>query len=678
LHITTRLGRANLIADIAALRGLQQAGLYAEALRHARQLLSAHPDNRDLLLIEASSLRNLGRVEESLASCVRLEAVAPQFSLMHQERGFCHVLRHDAPSAIAALSVAVRINPALPQSWRMLEAVYRIIGDTTKATVAARQQDALKALPGPLIEGTSLFSDGDLEGAEETVQAFMRAGGYHPEALWLLAKISRRRGNNRAARRYLAEVLRILPDHRVARLEYVQALISCRRHAEAEAVLAPLLNTADRGDDETAFRVSNQQAVIAMSAGRYEEVITICRGLLNQAPQPFSGQAQRTGIYMLLADALRTIGDVAAAIAAYRAVIDARSDYGYAYWCLADLKTYRFSDADIAQMRAALAAKTTSATDRIGLSFALGKAMEDRNDPEAAWFFYNAHRGQSRYRPDHDAAEATAIKRAYGPAFFAQRRDWGDAGADPIFVVGLTRGGSSLIEQILASHPQVEGLGELTNIPAMLEDLQPDGPDPDRIARLTASEARELGQRYLAETRVCRVTDRPRFVDKLPRNFRNIGFIHLILPHARIIDARRSPMACCFSNFRQLFGVAHHLDSGHSYSYNLADVGRQYRIYLDLMKHWQATLPNKIMITIHDDLVADPERQIRRLLAACDLPFANECLAFHQNRRAVRTPSAQQVRQPINRGGVDGWRAFEAWLDPLKLALGDALQTWRD
>ncbi|MGN6424322.1 MAG: tetratricopeptide repeat-containing sulfotransferase family protein [Asticcacaulis sp.] len=677
MHLTTTLDLDNLIADIATLRGLQQAGRYPEALHHARQLLFAYPGNRDLLLIEASSLRTLGHTEEALASCARLEAVAPHFSLMHQERGFCHVLRHDAPSAIAALSVAVRINPALPQSWRMLEAVYRIIGDTANATFAARQQDALKALPDPLIEGMSLFSDGDLERAEKTVKTYMRAEGYHPEAPRLLAKISRKRGNSRAARRYLAEVLTLSPDHRAARLEYVEALVSCRRDAEAEAVLAPLLNTADSDDDEAAFRISAQRAVIAMSAGRYDEVIAICRGLLDQA-QPFSDQAAWTRISMLLADALRTIGDVAAAIAAYRAVIDARSDYGYAYWCLADLKTYRFSDADIAQMRAALAAETTSATDRIGLSFALGKAMEDRKDPEAAWFFYNAHRGQSLFSPDHDAAEAIAIKRAYSPAFFAQRRDWGDDGADPIFVVGLTRGGSSLIEQILASHPQVEGLGELPNIPAMLEDLQPDGPDPDRIARLTASEARELGQRYLAETRISRVTDRPRFVDKLPRNFRNIGFIHLILPHARIIDARRSPMACCFSNFRQLFGVAHHLDNGHSNSYNLEGVGRVYRIYLDLMKHWQATLPDKVMLMIHEDLVADPESQIRRLLDACDLPFANECLAFHQNRRAVRTPSAQQVRQPINRDGVDGWRAFEAWLDPLKLTLGDALQTWRD
>jgi tetratricopeptide (TPR) repeat protein len=383
------------------------------------------------------------------------------------------------------------------------------------------------------------------------------------------------------------------------------------------------------------------------------------------------------------ANALKVTGRQPEAIADYRAALAARPDYGVAWFSLANLKTYRFTDEDIARMRAAEARPDVQDMDRVYLCFALGKALEDLGDYAASWRHYergNAmRRAAGRYRPDVAESCAARLQQVFTAEFFAARAGWGLADPAPIFILGLPRSGSTLIEQILASHSRVEGTQELTEIGRYAGELC--GRDPDcglpldleALTRLTAEDARLLGDRFLAETRTYRREGRAFFIDKMPNNFWHIGLIHLILPRATIIDVRREPMACCFSNLKQLFGT-----TNQEFTYGVDDIARHYRSYLDLMRHWDDVLPGRVLRVQYKDLVEDLEGGVRRMLEPCGLPFEPACLAFHETRRSVRTPSSEQVRQPIGREGLAQWRHYAPWLGDLRDALGDALTGYRD
>jgi hypothetical protein len=370
------------------------------------------------------------------------------------------------------------------------------------------------------------------------------------------------------------------------------------------------------------------------------------------------------------------------AIAAYHASITAGPAFGDAWWSLANLKTYRFTDDEVAAITRAEADPATTAFNRVNLGFALGKALEDRGDHEASWAAYLrsnvAKRAESSYSAEVFETNTREQQRVCTPAFFAARTGWGDPAPDPIFVLGLPRSGSTLIEQILASHSQVEGTQELPDIQRIVHDLQGRDMDLDNprypavLPELDATTIRRFGEQYMADTRTHRALGRAYFIDKMPNNFRHIGLIHLILPNATIIDARRNPMDCCFSNFKQLFA------KGQEFTYGIEDIARYYRTYLDLMRHWNTVLPGRVCQVNNEDLIDDPEGQIRRLLDHCRLPFEESCLNFHHNRRSVRTPSSEQVRRPISRDGVDQWMPYAQWLTPLADMLGDALETWRD
>ena len=395
----------------------------------------------------------------------------------------------------------------------------------------------------------------------------------------------------------------------------------------------------------------------------------------------------RADLQLWLGHALKTVGDLDPAIAAYREAARLRPAFGDAWWSLANLKTYRFTTTEIATMRAAEQDAATQGPDKVHLAFALAKALEDRGDYAESWQYYargNAtQRAASRYRAEIFETNTAEQIRICTPAFFAARAGWGAPPPDPIFILGLPRAGSTLIEQILASHPLVEGTQELPDIQRYALEMHGRDPDydnpryPAALEDLSADDARALGERFLADTAAHRAEGRPFFIDKMPNNFRHIGLIHLILPGAKIIDARREPMACCFSNLKQLFAT------GQEFTYSAEDIARYYRTYLDVMRHWDAVLPKSaeqgtVLKVINEDVIEDLEGQVRRLLAFCGLPFDPVCLAFHETRRAVRTPSSEQVRRPVNRDGVDQWRNFEPWLGPLKAALGDALTRWRD
>ncbi|GAA0324105.1 tetratricopeptide repeat-containing sulfotransferase family protein [Sphingomonas oligophenolica] len=673
---------AQLEQEIARLRRMQDDGRHEAVLAQLCAPFAAWPEARDLLLIEAVSLRHLGRIDEALASVDRLALHHPRFSLMHQERGLCHVARKDAPAAIAALLEAVNINLALPMSWKMLAGLYRITGDTDNAAIAAGHVAALQALPPPVVAATALFFDGDLAPAEAMIRAFLLAHGDHPEAMRLLAKIGLAHKVYDDAELLLAGVLEMMPDHRAARFEYAQALTYRHKYAEARAALAPLLAAEPTSHD---FR--ELASTIAVGLGRHDEAIALYRAMLAQIAAAPAGQRDagisvqaRADLNLWLGHALKTVGELLEAIAAYRASIAARPDFGDAWWSLANLKRYFFTDAEITSMRAVEALSSTAAIDRVHLCFALGKALEDRGEIADSWLHYergNAlQRAESRYRPEILETNTRQQIAVCTSAFFENRAGWGIPDRDPIFILGLPRSGSTLIEQILASHSQVEGTQELADVQRIVLDLQGRDPGLDNprypavLADLTRDDIDAFGRRYRDDTRVYR-SGRSFFIDKMPNNFRHIGLIHLMLPNATIIDARRDPISCCFSNLKQLFA------QGQEFSYGVDDIARYYRTYLDLMEHWDRVLPGRVLRVQHEDVVDDLDGSVRRILDHVGLDFEAACIAFHQNRRSVRTPSSEQVRQPIFRDGLDQWKKYEPWLEPLKEALGDAMVRYR-
>ncbi|HEX4241086.1 MAG TPA: sulfotransferase [Steroidobacteraceae bacterium] len=652
--------------EIRRVRDLAKSGQHAPALEAAEALAALHPENRDALYLIALSQRFLGRIAPALATLERLGKAHPAYSRLHQERGHCYVALRDAPRAIDAFLRAVNINPALPQSWSMLEGLYRMTGDRANAATAASHVSALKKLPPQVVRATSLFSDGDLTPAESIVRAFLLEHGDHVEAMRLLAKIGIARGVLDDAELLLDAVLSVAPDYRAARHDHALVLVERHKYARAREELERLL----------ALEPENRQyrtlyATACVGVGEHEKAIPLYRALLEGAPRP-------ADLHLSIAHAQKALGRAAEAVESYRAAAAAQPSFGDAYWSLANLKTYRFLDAEIERMRAAEAAPGTALVDRYHLCFALGKAYEDRGGYAESWRYYERgnelKRSESRYRPEILEGNTRRQIAVCTREFLAGRAGWGAPAADPIFIVGLPRAGSTLIEQILASHSMVEGTQELADVQRIVHELQGRDPDlddpryPGVLADLGAGDLLRLGQRYLADTRIYR-TDKPRFVDKMPNNFRHIGLIHLILPNARIIDARRDPMACCFSNLKQLFA------NGQEFTYGIPDIARYYRTYLELMGHWDRVLPGRILRVHHEDVVADLEGSVRRMLEFCGLPFEPSCIEFHKTERSIRTASSEQVRRPIYREGLDQWKHFERWLGPLKDALGDVLES---
>ncbi len=619
-------------------------------------------------------MRARRRIPEALAILARLQALHPAFSRLYQERGHCHVLLADAPAAIDALREAVRLNPTLPASWDMLEQLYRMLGDTAQAAMAAQHLATLRQLPSEVVVANSLFVDGDLAPAEEVIRDYLRADGGNVGALRLLARIRKEQGALDEAEALLKSALERAPDYHAARLDYAMVLLQRQKHLQARREAEHLL-----GHDPDNREYLKQYGAACVGLGEHEPVIDLYERLL-------SGQLQSgtevADLRLWRANALKITGRSQEAIADYRAALAARPDYGVAWFGLANLKTYRFADDEIARLRAAESQAGIQDMDRIYLCFALGKALEDRGDYASSWAYYSkgnaVRRAASRYRPEVAESCARRLKHVFTAEFFATRAGWGVADPAPIFILGLPRSGSTLIEQILASHSRVEGTQELTEIDRYAGELCGRDPDcglplhPEALLRLTPEEARLLGARFLAETRTYRRLGKPFFIDKMPNNFWHIGLIHLILPGSTIIDVRREPMACCFSNLKQLFGT-----TNQEFTYGVDPVARHYRAYLDLMRHWDEVLPGRVLRVQYEDVVEDLEGSVRRLLAHCGLPFEPACLAFHETRRSVRTPSSEQVRRPIGREGLEQWRHYASFLVPLRDALGDALTGYR-
>ena len=622
------------------------------------------PTDRDALLRQAIDLRAARRAPEALAVLDRLQGLHPRFSRALQERGHCHVLLGDAPSALKALGEAVRLNPSLPASWDMLEQLHRMRGETGPADGAAQRLAMLRRLPPEIVAADSLLADGDLAEAETVIRDVLYRQGPSAGALRLLARIRQACGDAEEAETLLEGVLASAPDYEAARFDYAMILLQRQKPQAARREAERLLQREpERREHLKLF------AAACVALGDYEPVIEIYRRLLDGAPVVGAETAE---LRLWRANALKVTGRLEEAVADYRAALAARHDYGVAWFSLANLKLHSFSDADVERLQAAAARTDLQDMDRVYLAFALGKALEDRADYAGSWRWYaqgnEVRRSLGRYRPEVAEACAARTTQAFTAEVFNDRADCGAPDADPIFVLGLPRSGSTLIEQILASHSQVEGTQELTEIGRYAGELFGRDPDcglpvrPAAVLQMSAAEARALGERFLAETRTYRREGRPFFIDKMPNNFWHIGLIHLILPKAKII-----------SNLKQLFGT-----TNQEFTNDIDAIARYYRSYLDLMRHWDEVLPGRVLRVQYEDLVEDLEGGVRRMLEHCGLAFEPACLDFHQTRRSVRTPSSEQVRRPISRDGLAQWRNYEPWLAPLQAALGDALIRYRD
>jgi tetratricopeptide (TPR) repeat protein len=648
-------------AEVLRIRGLIERNQFGAALSAAEALAVKVPENRDALYMIAVSQRYLNRVPEALATLERLEGHHAGFSRLFQERGHCFVAIRDAAQAIEAFITAVNINPALPASWRILQTLYRMTGQTENAEMAGAHVATLARLPPDIVTATAMFSDGELVPAEGLVRAYLLKHGNDVEAMRLLARIGLQQDVLDDAETLLEAVLTLAPDYRAARYDYATALLRRHKHQQAVAELEKLLQL-DPGN--RVYRTTYATAIVGL--GDHERALGLYRELLVDAPRA-------ADLHLSVAHSHKALGRQQEAIDAYHAAAAARPNYGDAYWSLANLKTYRFADDEISRMRAEEAAATTVLVDRYHLCFALGKAFEDRGEFAESYRYYETgnalKKSESRYRPEPVERNTRLQKAICTEEFFAARRDVGCDSPDPIFIVGLPRSGSTLLEQILASHSKVEGTMELADIPRMVLELQGREPDnenpsyPRVLEKLTPEDFRKLGGQYLGDTRIFR-TGKPFFIDKMPNNFRHLGLIHLILPNAKIIDARRNAMACCFSNFKQLFAA------GQEFTYSLEDIGRYYRTYLELMAHWDSVLPGKVLCVEHEDVVDDLEGNVRRILDFCGLEFEPQCVEFYKTERSIRTASSEQVRRPIFKEGIDQWRNFEPWLGPLKEVLG--------
>lgn len=657
-------------SELAVMRALLRGGRLGDALAAGESLLVRQPLHRDALLLTAVAQRLLGRIADALTTLASLERHHPRYSRLHEERGNCFVFLKQAEAAIGAISLAVSLNYALPNSWSMLEGLYRMTGNTAARNAAAGQVATLRKLPPEVVTATGLFLDGDLDQAERMIRSFLLSHGNEVEAMRLLARIGIARRVFDDPEILLAAVLQLAPDYHVARAEYAEVLIELHRYNQARDQLERLL----REDPEHRPYLQSLYATAAVGLGEHERAIDLYRELLQGTPAD-------ADLHLSIAHALKTLGRRDEAVASYRQAASCRPGFGDAYWSLANLKTYRFTDNELQEMKTFQADSSLAQIDRYHMCFALAKALEDRREFAESFKYYeegNAlKRAESNYRPELIERNTRQQIEVCAPELFLRHKGAGAPNPDPIFIIGLPRSGSTLLEQILASHSQVEGTQELPNVQQMANNLRGRDPDPSNpryprvLTEMAPDELRALGEKYLADTRVYR-TGKPYFIDKMPNNFRHLGLIRLMLPNAKIIDARREPLACCTSNLKQLFA------KGQEFTYSVDDIARYYRTYLELMRHWDYVLPGWVLRVHYEDVVDDLERQVRRILEFCGLPFEPGCIEFYKTERSVRTASSEQVRQPINREGVDQWKNFEPWLGPLKDSLGDAMTRYRE
>ncbi|MGK0222089.1 MAG: tetratricopeptide (TPR) repeat protein [Limisphaerales bacterium] len=644
--------------DLVEIKRALAQGELPLALGMLEEFLVDNPDDVDALYLKAVASRYVDAHDQALETLNRLKFLSPSHSRAHQEEG--HVYRDcgEAEQAVQSYARALALNPALDvclsESIKLLKSLRR----ERQAIALQVQLEALLKLPEPLKAATDLIAQNKLLKAEALCRNYLLQDPEHVQGMRLLADIGIRLGIFEDAEFLLESAANFAPNDLLIQMEYVQVL---RKRQKFQAALTQARNLLTAHPDNP--QVKSLCAIEFMQTGDFDQAKFLLDQVLEQVPN----DARTLVTY---GHALKTGGRAGEAVERYRQAMAAHPGHGESYYSLANLKVYRFDDAEVDQMRSLESSGNIGFMDRVYLNFALAKAYEDRQQYETAFGYYatgnSLKKAQSRYDAERMREELAESQRVCDTQFFVDRKTHGSDVADPIFILGLPRAGSTLLEQILSSHSQVDGTLELPNILSLSQRLRRrSGSEgyPEALLDLSADECKAFGEAYIEDTQIHRA-NAPFFIDKMPNNFRHVGLIKLILPNAKIIDARREPMACCFSGFKQLFA------EGQEFSYDLTDVGRYYRDYVELMAHWNKALPDFVLRVQHEDVVADLESEVRRMLEFCGLPFEDACLRYYETERNIRTPSSEQVRQPIFTESIEQWRHFEPWLEPLKSALG--------
>ncbi len=646
--------------NAASVQRLLQAGDATEAVRRLDHWHTDNEPTSESLYLLAVSYRYAGDLPQALETIEQLRTLAPRFGRGFQEAGHIYLASRNQQQALSAFQRAVALNDSLLGSWRAIIKLCARPEHSQLRKQALLQSEKLAALPPALLSVRNAIAEANLRKAEDICRHFLKQNPTHVEAMRLLADLGVRSEVLDDAEFLLESALEFEPDNRFARYDYMNVLYRRQKYAqamdEAKRLLALEPNNAQY---QTGY--ANQCVAI----GDFDEALDVYDQVLGRFPET----AQ---LHLLRGHALKTVGRTDEAITAYRKTYATNPRCGDAYWSLANLKTFRFSSEEVMAMSNQEASDELEIEDQVHFCFALGKHFEDNKDYATSFDYYNRgnelRRKQLGFSADLLSSRLALQSEVMSPEFFARHAGSGCQDPDPIFIVGLPRAGSTLLEQILASHSQVDGTQELPNIGALAYQLDgrraiSDQPRyPHCLEDIDASELQKFGEQFLADTRIHR-RGAPFFIDKMPNNFRHIGLIQLILPNAKIIDARREPLSCCFSGFKQLFS------SGQEFTYGLEQIGQYYNDYLDLMEHWDRVLPGKILRVQHEDVVADLEGQVRRLLDYCGLSFEQACVDFHNTERSVRTPSSEQVRQPIFTTSLEAHKPFEPWLGPLQQIL---------
>jgi predicted Zn-dependent protease len=643
----------------------RDARLAAQQVAEILKAVPAHPYAR---LILGAAQRITGQTQAALAILEPLAAEQPRAAPVHLELGAALGEAGRAGESIAALRRALLLKPDSPDGWRLLADQLDVQGDAAGADQARARFIETANRDPRLMDAAAALVRNDLPCAEERLRTHLKGHPTDVAALRMLAEVVGRMRCYSEAEQLLARCLELAPSFEAARHNYAFAL---NRQGKADQALPEVERLLAKEPRNPGYR--NLKAAVLANLGDYLGSIRVYEGVLREFPQ-------QPKVWMSYGHSLRTAGRSAESIAAYRRAIAMEPTLGEAWWSLANLKTFRFSDPDVSALREALTRDDLADEDRLHFEFTLAKAREDAAAWEESFAHYargNALRRQRHlYSADDNSRFVRRSRELFTAEFFAARAGAGVEAADPIFIVGLPRSGSTLIEQILASHSMVEGTMELPDIPMIARELaagddsDPDGGFFEAVAALTPGQLSELGERYLARTRVLRRGAAPFFIDKMPNNCLYVGLIQLILPKARIIDARRHPLGCCFSCFKQ------HFARGQSFTYDLEDLGRYYRDYVALMAHFDAVLPGRIHRVFYESMIGNTRAEVQRLLEYCGLPFEEQCLRFYENERAVRTASSEQVRQPIFQDALEHWRHYGPWLEPLRAALGDVLTAY--
>lgn len=638
------------------------------AAEQALEILKMVPGCAPALLLLAVAHRLSGDPAAAVELIEPLLGEQPNWVAAHYEHGLALAAAGRGVEAIKALQRTVELKPDHPEAWRPLADHLMATGDTEAADTAYTRHIRSSTKDPMLLKAAAAMTENDMFTAERVLKAHLAKAPTDVAAIRMLAEVAARCGRDGDAVKLLSRCLELAPSFTAARYNYA---ILLQRNNESAAALVELERLLEAEPGNPSYR--NLCAVTLSRTGDYQRSSAIYAELLREYP----GHGK---IWLSYGHVLKTEGRQAECIVAYRKSIGCDPAFGEAYWSLANLKTFRFTETDLSAMHAQLADPGLSEENRVHLHFALGKAYEDDKVYEKSFEQYakgnDLYRVSSSYSADRNTKRAKILQQAFNRELFEKYAGSGCHAADPIFIVGMPRSGSTLLEQILACHSQIEGTSELPVMISLAKELRDEAGTEDIagyaevLASKSAGEMRELGEQYIERTRIFRKTDRPFFIDKMPNNFLHTGMIQLLLPNAKIIDARRHPMACCFSNFKQYYAL------GQNFSYGLEPVGRFYRDYVELMAHFDEVLPKRVHRVFYERTVANTEAVVREILDYCGLDFEPQCLRFFESRRPVRTASSEQVRQPIYTAGTEFWLNYEEWLSPLKQVLGPVLDLY--